>query len=231
MDAELRQRLARLDTACLCDASQNIHAMDAGIRLINHGPKLIGQAVTVACDSDFLSVLKALHEAKEGDVLVVSSQGERAMAGELFATEGLRRKLGGIVVDGAIRDTHSLAAIPLSVYARSAHPRAGTVDTVSRYHVLVQCGGVLIRPGDIVIGDAGGLVVTTLEEIHKTVPMAEKIQRNEARVLEGMRQGHSLFDYLNFDDHYEHCLHGHSSTLTFVLPEPSDTSPSAPTAS
>ncbi|MBA3489394.1 MAG: RraA family protein [Longispora sp.] len=218
MHSEFRNRIAALDTASLCDANPQIRTLDSGIRPVNPGPRLVGRALTVACDGDFLFVLKALHEAEEGDVLVITAHGGRAIAGELFATESLRRKLGGIVVDGAVRDSHRLAEIPLPVYSRFVHPRAGTANTMSRYHIPVECGGVLIHPGDVLVGDADGLLVSTVEELKATIPAAEKIQQQEAVVLEGIRQGRSIFEYLNFEEHYENCLHGRSSALSFVFP-------------
>ena len=111
---EINHRLSRLDTACLCDANKTIRTLDPGIRPIRSDLKLIGRARTVVCQDDFLTVLLALEEAKPGEVLVVDGRGGRcALAGELFASEAARKGLGGLVVDGAVRDIVTLHKLPV----------------------------------------------------------------------------------------------------------------------
>ena len=84
---EIRERLTRLETSCLCDARRR-YCLDPAIRPVSLGVKLVGRAFTVACCNDFLTVIKALQDAAPGDVLVVDGQqGRTALAGELFATE------------------------------------------------------------------------------------------------------------------------------------------------
>jgi regulator of RNase E activity RraA len=81
--------------------------------------QMVGRAHTVRFRDDFLTVIQALCDAEHGKVLVVDGGGgTRALAGELFATEAVRRKLAGIVIDGACRDTAKLTALHLPLYAR-----------------------------------------------------------------------------------------------------------------
>jgi 4-hydroxy-4-methyl-2-oxoglutarate aldolase len=83
-----KKRLTRLDTACICDATKTFRVMDPGIRPVFTEIKMIGIARTVHCRSDFLSVIKALEEAREDEVLVIDAEGDKiAVAGEMFATE------------------------------------------------------------------------------------------------------------------------------------------------
>ena len=85
---EIQERLTQLETSCLCDAKKTIRCLDPSIRPLSHGVKLVGRAFTVSCCNDFLTVIKALHDAAPGDVLVVDGQqGRTALAGELFSTE------------------------------------------------------------------------------------------------------------------------------------------------
>ena len=74
---KLKKRLARLDTACICDATKTFRVMDPGIRPLFDGIKMIGVARTVHCRSDFLSVIKALQEAQENEVLVIDAEGDK----------------------------------------------------------------------------------------------------------------------------------------------------------
>src|SRR5262245_22812928 len=85
---DIRERLTRLETSCLCDAKKTLRCLDPAIRPLRLGVKLVGRAFTVACCNDFLTVIKALHDAAPGDVLVVDGQqGRQDLAGELFGPE------------------------------------------------------------------------------------------------------------------------------------------------
>lgn len=196
--AELKQRLANLDTACICDARKSVRVVSPEIRPLVAGLKLIGRARTVSCHNDFLSVVQSLAESEEGDVLVIDGQGgERAMAGELFATEASRRGLSGIVIDGSCRDTRLLKQMKIPVYCRWVFPNAGTTVEPGDKQIPVTIGGVTVNPGDIVFGDDDGLVVSDMMELAELIHKAEDIQRRESEVLKRMQAGQSLFDVLD----------------------------------
>ena len=84
---EIRERLTRLETSCLCDAKKTLRCLEPAIRPLSLGVKLVGRAFTVSCCNDFLTVIKALHDASPGDVLVVDGQQGRRLSdsiGEIF---------------------------------------------------------------------------------------------------------------------------------------------------
>ncbi len=215
---ELKKRLTELDAACICDVNKKLRVMDPGIRPINQGMKMIGIAHTVHCRADFLSVLKALHESDEEEVLVVDAEGETvALAGELFVREAKRKNLAGIVVDGGCRDVRGIRNANFPVYARCLSPLAGTASKIFQTQVKVNCGGVAVEPGDVIFGDDDGIVVMNVEEIREILATAENIQRIEDRVLKEMEKGKSLVDLLNFHDHYAKISKKQKSDLIFII--------------
>ena len=157
---KLKERLANLDTACIYDVNAKLRVMDPEIRPLNQGIKMIGIARTVHCKRDFLSVLKALHDSGEDEVLVIDAEGDKiAFVGELFSFEAQRKKLAGIVIDGACRDMKGIRNINFPVYSRYITPRVGTSSNIFPAQEKVNCGGVSVSQGDIIVGDDDGIIV------------------------------------------------------------------------
>lgn len=215
---DIRMRLMLLDTASLCDADKNIRVMDPEIRPLNPEMKMIGTACTVRCRGDFLSVIKALDEARENEVLVIDGGGEKiALAGELFATEASNKGLAGLIVDGACRDLRRIRELRFPFYSRFITPMAGTASTVFATQIDVLCGGVQVLPGDIVFGDSDGVVVFSLHEAEALLEAAFRIQTREEQVMERLKKGKRLLDMLNFKEHYEKVSRGEKSALAFLV--------------
>jgi regulator of RNase E activity RraA len=192
--------------------------MDPDIQPVNQGIKMIGIARTVHCRGDFLTVLKALQEAQENEVLVVDAEGDKiAMAGELFATEAQRKKLAGMVIDGGCRDVKQIRKIQFPVYARYFTPLAVGASKIFKTQIKIRCGGVPVSPGDILFGDDDGVVVMTENEITAVIEIAENVQTTEEKVLKKMEKKTSLFLLTNFSDHYERVSKGQDSRLGFTI--------------
>jgi regulator of RNase E activity RraA len=149
-------------------------------------------------------------------VLVVAGSDEHAVAGELFATEALRRGMAGIVIDGLCRDTRTLARLDLPVYARGAVPSALPARSA---HPVVQVpitvGGVPVHPGDVVVGDDDGVVVAGAEELAAVLEVAAEIQRREVALQLAIAGGSPLFDHVDFDRHLADLQAGRPSRLSF----------------
>ena len=177
---------------------------------------MVGRAHTLTCLDDFLTVIKALGDAQPGDVLVVDAQhSSKAVTGNLFPTEALRKGLAGIVNDGPCRDMAIVRMMEFPYYARTVSCVPGMSNQLFETQIPVTCGTVTVNPGDIVFGDEDGIIVGTVEEFEPLIPGAEEVQRKEAKLIEGMRQGRSLLDMLNFAEHCENIHAGKESKLEF----------------
>jgi 4-hydroxy-4-methyl-2-oxoglutarate aldolase len=212
----LFERLRAVDTTTLSDVGKQLRVMDAGLRPLRLGLKLVGRAVTVAAADDLMPVLDGLARAGGGDVLVVDGGGSaRALAGELFGSEALRRSLAGIVIDGACRDTNQLRQLPLPFYARGLSPRAAGAKAVPGEPGAVRCGGVDVAPGDIVFGDDDGLVIAPSDRIAAALEGGEAIARAEHAMLTAMGDGRALHELTNYAEHAERLDSGEDSRLEF----------------
>ncbi len=213
--AELLTRLARVDTTSLVDAAPTLRVLPREIRPVRAGSRLAGSAVTVDAQSDLVPVLVGLASAGRGDVLVVAGDPDRAVAGELFATEALRRGLAGVVVHGLCRDSRTLRAMDLPVFATGVTPRACPARALPTVGPTLTLDGVEVRPGDLVLADDDGVVVGSPAEIAAAIDGAEAIQTREEALRAAIERGESLFDHLNVDAHVEALRDGRDTKLAF----------------
>ena len=155
----------------------------------------------MVASGEFLSVLWAIAEAEPGDVLVVQAGGGALAAlGELLANEAARRELGGIVVDGYVRDRSGLPR-ELPLWARGTVPMAGRSDVAPRVGGAIAFGGLRVTPGELVLADDDGIVIAPREQLEACVPRAQEIEAVEAEVLAATRRGASLIDMTNLREH------------------------------
>ena len=213
--ADLLQRLAAIDTTSLKDAGTGLRVLPAALRPIRAGVRLIGRALTVDAREDLMPVLAGLAQSGPGDVLVIAGHPDHAVAGELFATEALRRGVAGIVIDGRCRDSRILAGLDLPVFARGVAPSACPAKAVPVIQIPLLIGEVTVRPGDLVLGDDDGLVVGSEAEVLAAIDGAEAIQQREGALRAAIEGGESLFDHLNYGEHLASLRAGRDSKLTF----------------
>jgi len=212
----LLHRLGRLSTTSLVDASPTLRILPARLRPVVPGRHLVGRVVTARANRDLMSVIHALRESGPGDVLVVDAGGDdRAVAGELFGTEALRRGLAGLVILGRSRDTATLAGLPLPVWSTGSAPNAYAAKSLPETGITLSLDGVRVDPGELVIGDDDGLVVGSESELGAAVDGAEAIETREKGLQARMLDGASLFDVMNYDEHLAALRDGRPGGLAF----------------
>lgn len=187
-ETRTRFRDAAVPTANVADVMGRFGAL-RGLRRIGRGPYLAGTALTVRTrPSDNLMVHKALDLAAPGDVLVVDAcgGGDHAIVGGLMCRYALRRGVAGIVVDGMVRDAEDLDTLGLAVYARGVAPNGPYKDGPGEINVPVSCGGTAVLPGDLVLGDADGVVVVPRASAETVWADAAALRENEERVQDAI---------------------------------------------
>ena len=214
--ADLIARLRRLTSTSLIDAAPTLRVLPLAIRPIVPGRVAVGRVVTARANRDLMSVIEGLRSAGAGEVLVVDAgDHERAVAGELFATEALRRGLAALVVHGRVRDTATLARLDLPVFASGVAPNAYAAIARPEVGVELSLDGIVVRPGDVLVGDDDGLIVGSEEQFAGAIDAAEAIQTREEGLQWAIAGGASLLAATNYDAHVAAVRAGSPSTLAF----------------
>jgi 4-hydroxy-4-methyl-2-oxoglutarate aldolase len=171
--------------------------MDPAIKpLVGRDWSIVGPAVTVQLDAfDHLMSIAALGVARAGDVIVISSNGHLASAVWGSGLTMSARMLGveAVVVDGAVMDTRAILAQGLPVWCRGSHPAHGTREKPGSVNVPVSCGGVIVRPGDLVFGDLDGIVVVRRQDAAAVLVACEQKTEQLRRGGAAMRGGNRTF--------------------------------------
>jgi regulator of RNase E activity RraA len=175
-------------SAQVADCMSRLGAMDSGIRPIWASPRIIGSALTVWCHSgDNLMLHKALSVAKPGDVVVMNTQGNvnNSGFGELIGSSAARAGVRAVIVDGTVRDADALEALRLPVYARGLSPNGCNKDGAGEVGAIIACGGVAVRPGDVIVADRDGVTVVPFEDAGEVAKLAHaQVEREENRKAE-----------------------------------------------
>jgi regulator of RNase E activity RraA len=191
LDAELVSRFRGLASSNLADAMGRFNFMDPGI-VGRSGLPLCGLAVTVnARPADNLMVHKALEVAMPGDVVVVNTGGNSTSAvfGGLMCASAAAKGLGGIVVDGAIRDVDEIVELQFPAYSRTLSPGGCDKDGPGEINVPISCGGVVVQSGDVVVGDRDGVAVVPRDHAAEVLELVQALIAREALRLREIRDG------------------------------------------
>lgn len=182
-DKALVERFRPLPVANVDDTIGRIEAMNHRIRPVNRFAKLVGPAVTVKVpEGDNLMLHKAMDLAQPGDVLVIDAGADpcRAVFGEIIVQYCRKRGLAGIVVDGALRDLDAIGAMTdFPVYAIGACPNGPWKNGPGEINFPVTCGGIIVRPGDIIVGDADGVIAVRPEDAEALAAATEAVNAKE----------------------------------------------------
>lgn len=190
--AELTDRLGAVSASQVGDAMERLNIMDAALgRVGTHGP-MVGRAFPVqTAAGDNRIIHEAIEQLQPGDILVVDAQGAttRALIGELIAERYQRIGCAGFIIDGAVRDAEEIDALGLTVYARAITPAGPYRNGPGRMQRAVSVGGVVVHPGDWLVGDADGVAVIPGDEIDEVLQRAEAKREQEEQQQAEIRAG------------------------------------------
>lgn len=193
--AELVKRFEKHDTAKLVDSMGGYGAMHYEIKPLENTMRVLGTALTVLTrPGDALYVQKAIDETKPGDVIIVSAGGFKdvCVIGERLGYFFKRKGAVGIIVDGAIRDAVGMVADAPPTFARSTCLRIFGSTGPGAINIPVNCGGVTVHPGDIVMGDRDGVVVVPREDAARVADLADIHLEGELARMKDVEAGKSV---------------------------------------
>lgn len=188
--------LAALRELPLAALSDNMHRSigTVGVQPYHRpGDKtMAGTAVTARSrGGDNLTYLRALEFCRPGDVLIIDAGGDlaNAVVGGILSFYAAKIGLAGIVIDGAIRDVAEIRSRDFPVYARGVTHRGPYKDGPGEINVPISVGGMVVNPGDIVVGDQDGLLAIPPGDAAELIVKARAVLEAEARTMQAMEEG------------------------------------------
>lgn len=172
-----------------------------------HIGRIAGPAFTVKCaKGDHLSLHAAIYRAKPGDIIVVQADPDFASAGGNVCAIAQQRGIVGFVIDGVIRDLAEVRALQFPVFARGVIPKPGAKEKILPFNQPINCGGVRVSAGDIIVADEEGIAVIPKAKSAAIYNIAKaRTDKDAAMTLEQWQTEHqakinALLDELGFKD-------------------------------
>ena len=189
---ETVQAFSSIPVACVSDVMGRMSAGGARLRPYHAGGGLAGPALTVRTrPGDNLMIHKALMLAEPGDVIVVDAGGDltNALVGELMLSYAMQAGIAGIIVDGAVRDVSWIRANRFPVFAAGVTHRGPYKDGPGEINVPVALDGMVVEPGDLVLGDDDGCLCVPYGEAAAVLRAAKAKHESETKTVADMRAG------------------------------------------
>lgn len=185
--------LKKVSSANVSDALHRGGVLE-GIRPVIKGARLLGRAITVRTyPGDWAKTVEAIDIARPGEVIVIDAGGvPPAVWGELASESAVRKKLAGVVIDGAIRDVAEIERLNFPAFSRFITPQAGEPRGFGEINIPIKAGGVRIEPGDFILGDDDGVVSIPGQKAVEMVNRAMDVLERENRIRKEIREGGTL---------------------------------------
>jgi RraA family protein len=183
---------AKLPVANVSDSMHRVTAAGPRMRPMHASGSMAGVALTVRSrPGDNLMLHKAIDMAGPGDVIVMDAGGDvtNALFGEMMLAHAIKRGIEGLVLNGAIRDADAIRETNHPVYAAGVTHRGPYKDGPGEINVAISLDGMVIEPGDIIIGDGDGVMCVPLADAEEVLKKAQAKHDAEARQMEAIAEG------------------------------------------
>lgn len=197
--SDLLEGLKRAGTATIHEAQGQKGAVHGGIRPVDPSMRAAGPALTVKCrPGDNLALHFALTKLQPGQVLVVDAEGftEAGPWGDVMSCAAMQAGARGLFIDGAVRDSHTITEMGFPVFSRGISIKGTNKFQPGQINVPIVFGGVVVRPGDIVVGDRDGVVVVLAEEAVGALEACEARETKEEKFRDQLRSGKTTVELL-----------------------------------
>jgi len=191
------EALAKFSPATIHEAQGRRGALSSRIKPVDYRMKLCGPAFTVRCaPRDNIMLQLAINYAEPGDIIVVSAgeYEEAGSFGDVLANACLAKGIGGLVTDSGVRDTMQLRELGFPVFSLSVSIKGTVKETLTSTNDPIVIGGELVHPGDIIVGDADGLVVVRREEALEVAALSQAREDAEAGYIAAYKEGKSVVE-------------------------------------
>lgn len=192
VSADVVAKASTFQAAILADVAGRRGTMHARVAPVHQDMKVAGPAFTVEVrPGDNLMIHAAIALAKPGDVLVIDGKGDQtaALMGTLMLSACKKIGLAGVIVDGAIRDKLDILDLGFPVFSAGFNPAGPTKYVPGRINHPISAGGTVVNPGDLVVGDADGVVVIERAKAPAMMALADKKVADEAARIEAIARG------------------------------------------
>lgn len=188
VDADVVAQAARFPSSILADVAGRRGALHGRIAPLAPSMRFAGPALTVEVrPGDNLMIHAALAVAKPGDVIVVDGKGDlgSALMGEIMSQQAAALGVVAVVIDGAVRDSEAIRELGFPMFAAGLNPNGPSKGIAGRLNHPISVGGVTVKPGDLVVGDADGVTVIEREKAAAMLPLAaEKVAAETKRIAD-----------------------------------------------
>ncbi|MFL9961739.1 RraA family protein [Paraburkholderia sediminicola] len=196
---ELVAQAFKFQAAILADVGGRRGTLNGRVKPLSPKMKVAGPAITVEVrPGDNLAIHAALAIAKPGDVIVVDGKGDQtcALIGEIMATQAHATGIAGFVIDAAVRDSHELASGDFPVFSAGLNPCGPTKSVAGRVNFPISAGGTTVNPGDLIVGDADGVVVVPRADVARILELAQRKVDAEAKRIAAIKSGDTRATWL-----------------------------------
>ncbi len=195
VDADVVRKASAYAASILADVAGRRGALSGRIAPLASSVRFCGPALTVELrPGDNLMIHVALALAKPGDVIVVDGKGDltSALMGEIMTQQCIALGVAAVVIDGAVRDSEAIRALGFPMYAAGLNPNGPTKSVPGRLNHPISIGGVTVHPGDLVVGDADGVVVVERLKAASLLALADEKVASESRRIADIKSRKAL---------------------------------------